>query len=451
MIGRAKELKLLETLYGSNSLQVVILQGESGIGKTHLINSFCKRKRKAYYCLRNSTNNVNKSAFTTEMLVQGFTNNCFDWKTIIDSLCRVALGEKLIIVLDDIQYADECFEELMPQLLNRINNLSSRLRLLLILSGSSIDKIIQQLIFNNIKYFLMNLQAISFMDFSDFFSNLDIEQRILLYGVTGGHPDYMKYIDNGASLKDNLYSLFFCENAPLIDVGQKQLEKYLRQPMVYHAILCSVAYGAVHMKDIAIAVGIDDNRISKYVNVLVKLGFLKRLVPVNEQCINKNHKNTFYIVNDNMMLFWYSFVFPYLSTIKLGMGNQIIRTKVLTKLDNYVKKVFLEVCFQHCYVLHERGNFYVDFTRIGFLWPKEADLQKIRIGAYSTEKVCYIQCVWDKNKVDWDIIADLMEGYHDESLENYYIVFSRKGFTERALANEALFPQVRLISLRYLK
>lgn len=451
MIGRAKELKQLETMYSSNSLQIVILRGESGIGKTFLINSFCKRKRKAYYCLRNSTNNVNKSAFTTEMLVQGFTNNNFDWQKIIDSLCRVAIGEKLIIVLDDIQFADECFEDLMPQLLDRVKYLSSKLRLLLILSGCSVDKIVQRLTRNNLKYCLMDLQALSFKDFSDFFSNFDIEERILLYGVTGGHPDYIKYVDNRISFKENLYNLFFCENTPLIDIGQKQLAKKLRQPMVYHAILCSVAYGAVHMKDIALAVGIDDNRISKYVNMLVKLGFLKRLVPVNEQGVNKNHKNTLYIVNDNMMLFWYSFVFPYLSTIKLGMGNQIIRTKVFTQLDNFVKKVFLEICLQHCYVLHERDNFYVNFTRIGYLWPKDADLQKIRIGAFSTEKVCYIQCVWEKNKVDWDVIANLMEEYNSEGLENYYVVFSRKGFTERALANEARFPKVRLISLRYLK
>lgn len=63
-IGRKKELAILEKLYNSNELKCVCLTGNAGIGKTALLQEFARRKHKAYFCVRASTNNANKAAFT---------------------------------------------------------------------------------------------------------------------------------------------------------------------------------------------------------------------------------------------------------------------------------------------------------------------------------------------------------------------------------------------------
>ena len=64
----------------------------------------------------------------------------------------------------------------------------------------------------------------------------------------------MQLIDSTLSFKDNLYNLFFSPTALLLHVAEQILVLNFRQPHIYHAILCSVACGAIHMKEIAEAV-----------------------------------------------------------------------------------------------------------------------------------------------------------------------------------------------------
>ena len=207
------------------------------------------------------------------------------------------------------------------------------------------------------------------------------------------------------------------------------------------------------MKDIAEAVGMSMNKVSKYVGVLLKAGFLQKLVPADEMMLHKQHKNTCYMLTDTMLCFWYRCVYPYLGSIAMGLGKFLLRNKILSALDNYARLVFLKICYQHCYALRKRKNFSFDFSNIGFLWPKEdCSWEQLRLVAYGKNEVCYMQSLWTKCKVDVDTIKRLQQDYiSDDGKDVYYILFSRKSFTDRALGYEARTRSVRLISLMYLK
>ena len=72
--------------------------------------------------------------------------------------------------------------------------------------------------------------------------------------------------------------------------------------------------------------------------------------------------------------------------------------------------------------------------------------------AYGKNEVCYMQSLWTKCKVDVDTIKRLQQDYiSGDGKDVYYILFSRKSFTDRALGYEARTRSVRLISLMYLK
>lgn len=63
-----------------------------------------------------------------------------------------------------------------------------------------------------------------------------------------------------------------------------------------------------------------------------------------------------------------------------------------------------------------------------------------------------LQCVWNKTKVDVALLKQLQQQYLDlQGRENFYVVFARRGFTDRALAYAAKISNLRLISLFYLK
>lgn len=452
-IGRKKELATLEKLYNSNELNCVCLTGDAGIGKTALLQEFARRKHKAYFCVRASTNNANKAAFYTELSVQGIVQ-CSSgyWQDILKLIYKKAKGEKIVLLIDDVQELENSFSELLPEIIACLQTEAEKLRLLLVFSGRECDYVLHLLGKSKLPLSKIFLQSLNYEDVLPCLIPFSNEEKVLLYGVTGGKPAYLQLIDSTLSFKDNLYNLFFSPTASLLHVAEQILALHFRQPHIYHAILCSVACGAIHMKEIAEAVGMPDNKTSKYVGVLVEKGLLKKLVPLVEAKLGKQQKTTCYILADTMLTFWYRFVYPFLSSIAIGCGNYLLRTKVLTALDDYAKVLFLEICRQYCYTLRERGDFH-KFMQFGYFWPKDnCAVEQIRLIAYDKNSAGFMQCVWEKSKVDVPLIKQLQDEYADKTgRSNYYTIFSRRGFTDRALGYAARTKEVRLVSLFYLK
>lgn len=111
-IGRKKELATLEKLYNSNELKCVCLTGNAGIGKTALLQEFARRKHKAYFCVRASTNNANKAAFYTELSAQGIVQcNSGCWQDIFKLIYKKAKGEKIVLLIDDVQELENSFSD----------------------------------------------------------------------------------------------------------------------------------------------------------------------------------------------------------------------------------------------------------------------------------------------------------------------------------------------------
>lgn len=159
------------------------------------------------------------------------------------------------------------------------------------------------------------------------------------------------------------------------------------------------------------------------------------------------------MLTNQMLVFWYRFVYPYLSSITMGVGSLVLRTKVLPALEDYGRQLFLHICSQHCLLLRSRGNFGFNFTSIGFIWPKdECTPEALRLLAHDKLNVCFMQCVWNKTKVDMDLLKQLQQQYQDaQRRKTFYVIFARKGFTDRALGYAAKISNLRLISLFYLK
>lgn len=452
-IGRKKELAFLERMYDTNELQCVCVSGGAGMGKTAILQEFARRRRKACYCVRASTSNANKAAFCTELFAQGVIEySGGSWLELLKRLCNKALGQKLIFIIDDVQELEKSFAELLPALGAVLQLQRDKLRLLLLFSGRDTVYVQQQFRKNGLLCQELHIEPLTYEETLPCLVPFSNEEKLLLYGVTGGIPQYLQYIDMEQSFRDNLYKLFFSPTAELLHEGERLLALQFRQPHIYHSILCSVACGAVRMRTIAEAVGMTDNKISKYISVLLHLGLLQKIIPADADKA-KQSKNTCYMLTNQMLVFWYSFVYPYLSSITMGVGSLVLRTKVLPALEAYGRQLFLHICRQHCFLLRSRDDFGFAFTDIGFVWPKEeCTPEALRLLAYDKGEVCFMQCVWNKTKVDIALLKQLQQQYQDvQGRKTFYMIFSRKGFTDRALGYAAKISNLRLLSLFYLK
>lgn len=455
LFGRTKELTLLEDLYNSNCLNVVFITGEIGSNLNELLTEFATRKKTAFYKVRQGTENSNEAAFALEISEQSYGNGVFKkWEDALEQVCRKSLGEKILLIVNEANLLSAHFKGFTGRLYEFLSDLGSSMRLTIVFAGSNKEFYKDEVFkgFKNYSSHIISIGAISFFDARNYLKMFTPEEGLLLYGVTGGYPLYLSQIDPDISLKDNLMRLFYSEKAIFKNLSMDLLRHKLREPAVYSTILCSIAHGAVRLNDIADAVGVESNKLSKYLNVLVDMGFLERVIPVTEQNVCKQHKRSFYRIGNTLLEFWYVYVYPYLSLIEIGRGSNVLRTKIFPKLDKFEEKIYIKVCLQYCQYLKEKKDFYFDFEQLGYCWNKNIPLENAIIMAYNGKKACLISCFWNKTKIDIDclkVTEKCLESFGFTTV--YTVVFSRKGFTDRLLNFSAINEDVRLISFHYMK
>lgn len=456
--GRQAELNLLETIYHLKGEQIVLVTGEKYVGKTALIREFSVQHNGIYLSACNASLALNKLFFVKEIQMQcslSISETLQDWNSVIQELLKKSSGNRVILIIDNIQYILEIVGEILQLLHNWKSQQTFPVRLMIVFAGDVTEEnceFIRKITGTEIT--VMKLKPLTFLEAMPYYNTVFTDdEKILLYGVTGGFPGFLNLIEPGKSFRDNLYKMFFETNAYMFRCGRDWIERRVRQPAVYHAILYAIASGKVRLGEIAEEVGIDYNKLSKYIGSLLNMGIIERIIPADEKQINKQHKRTFYIIRNNMLLFWYHFVFPVQSSIQTGAGKKILRTEVLSQLDTYAQKIFFDVCFQYCEALKQKGNFSMNFQNIGYFWKQEISLDKMFLIAFNTRQYCLMKCLWDKQKVSVRQLQEMEEEGPTEFVnkEVFNVVFSRKGFTGPALQYSAKHPKIRLISLYYMK
>lgn len=66
-IGREKELNDLNELYQQNRFQLFVLYGRRRVGKTTLLNEFCKDKDSIFYSAEQSNEKLNLEKFSVQV------------------------------------------------------------------------------------------------------------------------------------------------------------------------------------------------------------------------------------------------------------------------------------------------------------------------------------------------------------------------------------------------
>ena len=457
-IGHSEELGLLEKLYAKNSLNVVLVSGEYKIGKTALLQEFLQKKSAAYFAARNALSTVNLAAFCLELKEQGLwgpKNEFRSWDSVLSTLFFKATQQRLVLIIDDVQYLFDSAPEFFSAFAKYAQKYKKQLRLSVIFSGAhfaDMERVLlknQEMQIKNYINAVIKLGAMDYWEAQPFLEGFTEEEKLFLYGAAGGNPHYMSYLDAELSFKDNLKKMFFEPAAPLYKEPIQLLKLDLREPATYNTILCSVACGAGRLNEIAAAADMECNKVSKYLNVLLTMGILQRVNPA----FSSSNKISYYEIANNMFAFWYQFVFPYMSSIAIGRGHQVLRNNIMPRIDLFAAHIFKRICLQYCYKLKKRNDFMCDFEQISPWWQGSGS-NKISVDfiADKTDVICLIDCNWSNKKADSDVLKKLLaKGEHFTGVDKRFLCFSKKGFTDECMEISAGDPQLRLISLKYMK
>ena len=454
-IGRESELKYLNNLYDANNLQFPVIYGRRRVGKTALINEFVKDKDTIYFTgietnAKQNLENFSKSIFTyTTGLTTAPVFSSF--QEALEYVFNLAEKKRIVLVIDEYPYVAKTYKALASILQVQIDRHKDTSRLFLILCGSSMSFMEEQVLGYKSPLYGRRTAQFKILPFDFFesrkyfkkFSDIDMAT---IYGIVGGTPQYLLQMNDSLSVEENIKKSFLNTRSYLFEEPNNLLQQEVREPAIYNAIISAVAMGSTKLSEISSKVGEETSACSAYLKNLISLGIIKKETPMTE----KSTKKTIYVIADNLFRFWYRFVPSNISIIQKEMIDLAFKN-IEEQLSAYMGAVFEEICKQYLWELNKKGMAAITFTDLDRWWgndPKNKCETEIDImGTADDKSALFCECKWTNEKVDTAVLDTLIEQsrlFHYTNVHLY--LFAKTGFTKGCIDKANTIGNVRLVT-----
>jgi hypothetical protein len=272
----------------------------------------------------------------------------------------------------------------------------------------------------------MNPTAIGY--FHDFFPSNKIERNIEFYAILGGIPFYLEKFSDGKSALENVKEQILDKKGKLYEEIDFLLREELREPDAYKAIISAIADGNTKVVEIANRARINVQDMDKYLKVLIRLGIVKKEIPVTEE----KSRKSIYSIDDNFYSFSFLFSEPFKSDLEIGETKNADE-RLKRDFTSFVGKRFEKLIREE--ILRKTGI--TKAEKIGRWWGhyrQEGERKAIEIDAVAlnekTKELLACECKW-KSGVDANKIAkELSEktkhiDWHDKSRKESYAIFAK--------------------------
>ena len=460
---RENELKKMNQRYKKSSFECVIIYGRRRVGKTALINEFCKDKKTIFFSALRSTAKENLSALSKAIYLYENPNTSVypefsSFESVFDEITRLGNEERLVFVIDEYPYLAEAYEAISSRLQHLIDHVWQHGKLFLILCGSSMSFMQNQVLGYESPLYgrrtaQFKIEPLTYLETAVFHPDLSCEQNAYIYGITGGIPHYINKLNVFDNLDDALIDNLFDRSSYLFEEPENLLKQELREPAIYNAIISAIAEGSSRLNEISTKCSLDSGKCSKYINVLMELGLIKKETAITET----SSKKTIYSIEDNFFRFWYRFVAPNISSISSGRFERSYPKVVKANMHDYMGLIFEKMCKE--YLMYYAKDLPFDLSEVGQWWGTDSKARKeiqidivgIPVKEPNRKITEYLigSCKFKNEKIGMDEML-LMEHYADvfgKGKSYYYIIFSLSGFTDE-LQEYAQSNPVKLVSLR---
>ncbi|MCQ2050374.1 MAG: AAA family ATPase [Candidatus Saccharibacteria bacterium] len=295
LIGRNREIQLLDSYYYSGKPEFIALYGRRRVGKTFLID----QKYGDELCLKitgiiDGSAQEQMAAFAISLRQLGYQGDIpKNWLDAFAHL-QTLLSQKIVAKKRCVLFIDElpCFETPKSGFVKAFGNFwnnwcSTRPEIMLIVCGSATSWMIKNIIdshgglHNRITH-EMHIRPFTLAETENFLrSNNILWDRLSVlqsYMVFGGIPYYLNLIEKGESLAQSIDRLFFAEDGTLKNEYARLMKSLFKTPDPYIAIvetLCKKKKGLTR-EEIANAMRIPNNgHLSECLTNLVQCDFIR--------------------------------------------------------------------------------------------------------------------------------------------------------------------------------
>ena len=249
-VGRQRELNKLESMYSSAQFELAVFYGRRRVGKTTLINEFCRDKETIFFVASEATGQENLKQFSKAVFQTVNPNapspsfSSYDeLLTYIDGIC---MERRLILVIDEYPYLASSYKAISSLLQAHIDHSWQNSQLFLILCGSSMSFMEHQVLGYQSPLYgrrtaQFKIHPFTFFETRAMCPSFSSEEQAILYGITGGIPEYISRISSKLTLDENIVELFFTESGRLYEEPSNLLKQELRDPSTYNSVIGAIA------------------------------------------------------------------------------------------------------------------------------------------------------------------------------------------------------------------
>ena len=450
-IGRKIELESLEAAYAKDNFQMCILYGRRRVGKTTLINEFIRGKDHISFTAIKGSLSRNLDLFGESVLdyfMPGMTGfNFKDIKDIFQIISKNIGDQKLIIAIDELPYLAEADESFLSLLQIEIDKNWLHKKIFLILSGSSISFMEQEILSSKSPIYgrrtmQIDLKPFDYIDTAKFVPNYNEEEKAICYGITGGIAKYISMFDSKKSLDENIIDLYFSPSGFLYEEPHNLLVQEFKNAPVYEDVISAVANGANKAVEIKDKTGLESASVHNVLDHLIETRIIEKTYCITEE---GNSKKIRYALSDGMFLFWHIFIPKSISQIEIGNGKNYYLTQVKPRLHDYMGEIFEKMCRHYLLLNAFSETMPCPIMEVG-KWHGTNQKKKEQtdidvVGLNPIEKKAILgECKFRNSPIDKAGLDVLLERTNliDKKYEviSYYL-FSLSGFTNWLTANAA--------------
>lgn len=444
-IDRQSEMETLEQEYHREEASFVVIYGRRRVGKTALINEFCKNKSALYYLATEESENQNRLAFR-DMIADYLDNPLISqasfnrWDDLFSLLVKDTDPEKrLVIVLDEFQYLGKA-NKAFPSIFQRIwDTILSRCNVMVILCGSLVTLMSAQVLDYESPLYgrrtaQIHMRPLPFRFYGDFFEGKSHRELIEFYSVTGGVPKYIELFEDESDVYQAISHSILNPDSFLFDEPTFLLQKEVSEIGSYFSIIKAIAAGNQKASAIASRLEVPQTHLSRYLKTLISLDMVERVIPVTEANPD-NSKKSLYRLKDNFLQFWFQFVQPGLSYLESGHKEMVLNRIKKSFIDRHVAYVYEDICRDQLWDLSAQGDIPVFLEKVGRWWDasnREIDVVGL---SESDNAIVFGECKFRNSLVGVDVLTELEEKsthvkWGTPGRKEYFVLFSIAGFSD---------------------
>ena len=370
-VGREKELTALTyELSTWKKKTAVLIYGKRRVGKSTLINEAAKAFDGVvvnHLCVTSTFEG------NLELIYKSVSDSLSLPNIRFDSLFAMmdylkTLDKKVLLIIDEYPYLKQTKKknEVDSYMQAVIDRLPENVKL--ILCGSYIT-IMKELLAESNPLFgrfslIQHIHDFDYYDASQFYPDLSVREKVAFYGVFGGCPYVLENLETDKSIKDNIIRLLLPETGIIRSHIENVMLKEIQKSFDAR-ILESLGNGKKKYTEIRDRLGgSETGLLDKQLKILLDMETIQKTEPINRR---NDKKKQFYEITDNLMRFYFLFIFGTAGTIARIGEKQYYARNIEDTLGQFISRRFEGITLQYFHRMAVQGK-YPDIEDFGSYW-----------------------------------------------------------------------------------